>query len=490
MIWKVFVFWIGTFIFLLSGYIACRVSRYCVYAIFALMLFSLCDIEHFSINFAPHPDYKTATRGFEIALADLCAVILFIHVLINIPRKERVKIPPLVIPQVLMILVALISWSLTPQHASNPMAASQSSYAVNSANYALSLESVFSLHLYPLFEISKLLRGLFIFWVMVNLSRDNNFIKIMYAVFSFLILYFTAKSLILRYAFHVNRVTAGIGHYNNFNTFIGLMGAFMVPLAFTTRRFLLSAFVWYLVLCVVLCIILTISRSALLAFGVALMFGVPILTIKYFSPKNIFFPMLGAVAMLGMLIKAQNTLAQRFLYKNPTQVAWDARRALDNEGSMMAHDFPFGVGMGNFSAYSIMRYAALTNAEVGNFAHNSFYLTLGELGYPGLIVFTIYWLRYFQLALTGLFYRLASSDRFAVGAMMSTTLSIIFLVPQLWFQFTYRATAVYLLVHIIMGFGVGQYLLARQERRVRLAERERGHGRRQVTTKPTKLVHT
>lgn len=489
MIYKVIIFWVGTIIFLGYGYVACRAYRPFVYLVFGLMLFSLTNVEQLSITFFPHSDYKMATRGFEVALTDLCAIVLAIHILVNIPRKERIGLAPTMIPQMLFITMAIISWTLTPHHAPNPLAAQQSLLNPDSAAYQYSLESFFSLGLYPLFEISKLIRGLFIFWICVNLSKDRNIIKVMIGVFTILILYFTIKSLIMRYALGYNRVTAGIGHYNNFNTFVGLMGAFLIPWAFVIKRFVASGFVWFLILCTVVCIILTISRSALLALGIALIVGSPILLLKYFSPKNLFFLMVGAIAVVGLLLKAQQTLTERFVYKNPTDKAWQARRALDVEAQMMARDHVFGVGMGNFSAYSIMRYSNLTGAELGNFAHNSFYLTLGEIGYPGLFVFILFWLRYAQVGIMGFLYRIFGDDRFAIATMMGCDLAILFLIPQLWFQFTYRATAIYLLVHIIMGIGVGQYLQAKQERVLRYRQRDLERQRMYIDRPTNPMAH-
>ncbi|MDP1835612.1 MAG: O-antigen ligase family protein [Chlamydiales bacterium] len=464
MIYKVIIFWIGSIVFTLWGLFACRANKAFVYVIFGLMIFALTDPDNLSITFFAHPDYKMATRGFEIHLADVCAFILFLHLWTTTPAGKLSFVPPLTLPQLLFILVAALSWLFASPAVTNPLAAMQSALTPDTLQYGYAMETVLELKLYPLFEISKLFRGLLIFWVCVNLSADKNIIRTIYVVFSVLIIYFTIKSLILRYIMGVHRVTAGIGHYNNFNTFMGLMGAFLIPVAFSSKKFLISGFMWFLVVCTVLCIILTISRSALAAFGIAMIVATPILLFKYMNAKNIFFLMCGGVACLALLGKAHHTLMERFTIKNPTVAAFEGREALKNEARMMAMDYPFGVGMGNFSAWSILRYSAQTGAELGNFAHNSFYLTLGELGYPGLVAFWIFWLRYAQVGFIGLFYRLFSKDSFALSAMMGANLSIIFLMPQLWFQFTYRATPIYLLVHIILGIGVGQYLLARRER--------------------------
>lgn len=465
MLYKVIVFWIGSIVFFLWGLLACRVNRRFVYILFAAMIFSLTLPNSLSITFFPHPEYKMATRGLEIHLADICALTLFFHIIAVTPRHLLYIIPPLTTPQLLLITTAILSWFFVPPAVANPLAAMQSSLKQGTLLHTYSMETILHLNLYPLFEIAKLFRGFLIFWVCVNLSRDRNIIRTIYVAFSILLLYFALKSLTLRYFYGVHRVSAGIGHYNNFNTFIGLMGAFLIPLAFSTKRTVTSLFVWSLLLCASISIILTISRSALFAFILVLLLSTPLLLIKYLSFRNTLFLFLGALFGVAMLLKAQHTLMQRFVYNNPTESAFEEREALKNEARLMAKDYTLGVGMGNFSAWSILRYSHLTRAELGNFAHNSFFLTLGEMGYPGLIIFWIFWLRYIYIGSLGLIYHLLSSDHFGLSAMLGANLSILFMMPQLWFQFTYRATPIYLLVHILLGIGVGQYLLACRQKR-------------------------
>ncbi len=458
---KLIVFWAGSILFLFSGFFACRVFKSAVYVVFGLMILSLGNIDTFSITFFAHESYKMATRGFEVSLADLCAIVLFLHLITSVPKRELVKFPPMMVPQLLFIGIAILSWSFSKSSVANPLA------GINTGPRDLALqqamEPIFQLWLYPWFEITKLFRGMLIFWITVNLSKDETFIKVMYAMFAVMILYFTAKSLFLRYVLHVNRVTAGIGHYNNFNTFIGLMGSFLLPLAFIARRFITSAGVWLLILCTVICIVLTISRSALFAFGIVLIIGTPIMMSKFFNGRNLLFVMLGIVAVLGVLAKSENTLRERFVYKNPTQKSYLQREALIVEAKMMAKDFPLGVGLGNFSAWSILRYSSLTGAEPGNFAHNSFYLALGETGYLGAAIFLMFWLRYIQLGFVAFILRYFEKDNLALAITLGADLAILFLIPQLWFQFTYRVTGVYLLVYTIIGVGVRQYLMAVEE---------------------------
>ncbi len=467
MIYKTLAFWIGSIIFILYGYSSCRLYKPFAYFIFGLMIWSLTWPDAFSITFFTQPTYKMATRGIEVHLVDLCSIVLFLYLIRTSRNRQIHSIPPTTLPQLAFILVAIMSWMLVEGSVANPLATHPK------LQFTLGMTRVLELNMYPLYEISKLLRGLLVFWVTANFARDAKAIRIVVFIFSVLLMYFTAKSLFLRYGMGIHRVSAGIGHYNNFNTFVGLMGAFILPWAFATKNIFKSAVYWMLILCALVCIILTISRTALAAFGLMCIVGTPILLLRYLDMKNLFFIFLGCLAVAAIGLKSADALLERFTQLNPTAASLTQRTLLNNEAKMMARDFILGVGMGNFSAWSMLRYAALSQAEVGNFAHNSFYLTMAEVGYLGLAAFVMYWLRYIQIGWATFRQRIHESDEANFCTIMGVNLAVVFLLPQLWFQFTYRATPVYMLVHILLGIGVAQYLNIRDARPKQAPQRVR-----------------
>lgn len=128
----------------------------------------------------------------------------------------------------------------------------------------------------------------------------------------------------------------------------------------------------------------------------------------------------------------------------------------------MARDRLFGVGMGNFSAWSWNRYAELVDPELqpGTPAHNIWYLTAGELGIPGLLALIWIWARFYAMTLPFLWGK--GTDLLtvlAVGAVSSTLVCHL----QSLLQLGYRQTPMYFMIRILMAAAVAAYLDRREE---------------------------
>ena len=395
------IFFLIFFGFMTYGYVTCRLYKNGHVVIFGILVASLVAPIILSLTFMPNEDYKQATRGLEIHLADLCALVLFLYVLTTPRRSPIVWFPPMTLPFLFFFLMVFISWLSADHSVANPLAADPKH------KLTLGMEPVFRLHLYPIWEMIKLLRGFFIYWIAVNVTREEKAVEVIKFVCGILLVYLTIHALFDRYVLHMHRINAGMGHYNNFNTFVGMLGMFLFPWIFYSKRLGVTSVCFTLVLCAFVCIVLSISRTALAAFLLAMVIGTPIMLVRFFSIKNLAFIVLSAFGVVLIIAKAYNTLAERFEHINPTSASYHNRELLNQEGVLMAHDHLFGVGMGNFSAWSILRYADATGAEVGLFAHNTFYLTLGETGYPGLFAFVFYWARFAQILLYSLFSRAA-----------------------------------------------------------------------------------
>lgn len=454
--YKLPIFFLIFFGFLTYGYITCRIYKNGHLLIFGIMVASLVMPIALSLTFMPNEDYKQATRGLEIHLADLCAIVLLLYLVTSHKRAQVVWFPPMTLPFILFFLMVALSWFFAEGTVANPMAADPKH------KMTLGLEPVFRLSVYPIWEMIKLLRGFFVFWIAVNITREDKAIEVLKFVCGMLLVYLTIHALFDRYILHMHRINAGMGHFNNFNTFVGMLGMFLFPWIFYSKRLSVASVFFTLVLCAFVCIVLSISRTALAAFVLAVAIGTPVLLIRFFTVKNLLFITLAAFGMVLITAKAYHTLVERFEHINPTSASYHNREILNQEGLMMAHDHLFGVGMGNFSAWSIMHYAEYTGAELGMFAHNTFYLQLGETGWPGLIAFLIYWGRYMQISIYSLFSYHARRDPFLFTTLMAVSLAILFLIPQMLFQFTYRVTPVFLLAHVFMGIAVGRYLMIRE----------------------------
>ena len=98
-----------------------------------------------------------------------------------------------------------------------------------------------------------------------------------------------------------------------------------------------------------------------------------------------------------MLIYAVDTLKQRFL--QDAVADYQYRNEYNVESVYMARDHFFGVGIGNYSAFSWHKYAEMVDERMfpGTPAHNFIFLNLAELGYIGCIAIVLIFLRFFMI---------------------------------------------------------------------------------------------
>lgn len=448
------IFWIGFFSGIPLGVLACRIYKPFMYIFFGCLLLSLSHPD-WSISFISRETYKSATRGFEVHLADLFAIIIAIAML---QRRQEFHLKfflPLTIPYLLYLLVSIISWFFIPDE--------------NILFFGgLSKEQTspfFEIKLYPWFEISKILRGMFIIWLSANFFQDVKAIKTWIITVAIFILYLTIRALIDRYVHHINRVAVYLQDPNIFNTLIGILGAFVCPFIFDSKKWYKSLFFAFLALCCFVDILLTISRSSLLGYTVALFLIMILSLYKFPSIRNITMCLVGLCLGTLFLLKASGTLLERFGTES-TLSDLGGRAAVNESGMQMAREHFFGVGLGNFMAYDIKRYAL----EVGvyNVAHNIWFLTLGEIGYIGLFIFLIIWARFYQMLFQSLFLSnyIKEIDGYSTYSILLGILgSSIVMQFQNLYHFAYRTTCVFFTMQILTGLTIRIYLDLRKRRK-------------------------
>lgn len=424
----------------------------------AVMCFSLCYPEELSINFMSRESYRMATRGFEVGLFDLCAIALF-FVLVLQPRGHRFRwFPPLTIVYGIYILFIVFSWAQAPGHIPVPADV----YAANTEGGYPYYQN-FETGLYPLFELSKILRGGFAYLVVVNFLRDEEHFRSLLASLLVVAFVITIEALISRYIRGYNRVAATLGHPNSLGTFMDMIGTLMFGVALFRTTFLSSGTFAVATAASLVSVLLTISRGALSAFVMGIWLDVSALFHRYLNFKNFVILFLGSLVALGFFFIAADTITTRFLVQQDAVSDIEFRGLYNNEAKRMAHDHTFGVGLGNFSAYSWLKYGQEVGlGEYGTPAHNLWYLTLGEVGFPGLLAFIVYWLRFYSIGLPFLFRR--RTDLIYAVAASAVAASMIGHIQNM-LQLSYRQTSIYMLNKILMGMVVAAWYIDRDTRR-------------------------
>ncbi len=409
---------------------------------FILLVISL-PFPHWSITFFPWEHYKIATRGIEIHLADLCTWILFATIILRRRSFPIRWFPPLSWVFLIYLGIAVLGW----MNAEGALINTGFARAINRQE----AYPIFNTGLFPLFEIIKILRGYLLFWVSVNFFSDRQQLYQMIKIIPGILFFAAGYALLERYGYGMHRVSAGMEHPNVFNTWTGMLGALILPFAFAEKKLQKSLWYWSGILAALVAIVLTISRSSLAAYLLALSLGIIWGIRHYFKVNNLAAVSVALLCFAGIFIKSADTLFARFIQQENTFQSLKGRSALNEVAFLMAQEHPLGVGLGNFSAYSINRYAQLVNAEVGAMAHNIWYLTMGEMGYLGVISFALIWIVFYWILFKA--YRKAKKveDTFAVVFLAATFLALVVFHFQNLYHFTYRVTSIFFLSQILLG---------------------------------------
>jgi O-antigen ligase len=459
---KAELFWPFALLAIGMGVVGCILHRPFRYLLFGIMVFSL-FFEGLSVTFFFETGYRGTTHGFEIYAADLIAVVLAID-LVRKPRVNHVCwFPRLTIPYFLFLLAAILSWLFTANSLYNPF--SQNPIYEISEN--VFLKPYFNTALYPLFEIAKYLRAYLMFWVTVNMVTDRRAMNTLTFTIAMMLIYAASASLMQRYILGIHRVTV-LSDINIFNCFVGMLGAFVAPFAFYYRSLLRSGFYWCAVLGGFLTIILTISRSSLLGFLIALAIVTILMLRRFWTAQNL--RSIGAMILVAgvLMLKAAQTLLDRFMTSEDTSSALEGRFIYNSEAFMMGQEHLFGVGINNYSAFSVNEYGLRAGAEPGALAHNLWFLTFAETGLPGLLFFAFYWLCFYFLFVRC--WLRESKQRIDLNyTLLTAVFAAIFVMHfHVLFHFSYRYTSILFLSNVIVGLMVRIFMVQRSSKSTQL----------------------
>ncbi len=429
----------------------------------AVMVWSTCEPDLVGINFASREFYRANTRGFEISLVDLCALVL-LFVMWMRPREYRFRWrPPMTFVTLAYLLIGFISW--TQAGADLPVPAEATIVPYGS----------FEVGLYPLFELFKIVRGFIVFLVLVNYVRDEESARAVMIGIAATAGYMGFLALKSRYLDGVNRVKTTLGHPNSLATYMAMMGTFVYAFVLQRKKALPSMIFGFLTLLAGIAVILTISRGGLAAFALGVFINTIVFLPRHFSAKNVGLITLGAVAAAAVLFVSLDTLLNRFTKEQSAAEDMAYRGLYNSEAKLMARDRAFGVGLGNFSAWSWHKYAGDVDPDLppGTPAHNNWYLTLGELGRPGLVALAVLWIRFFSVALP-LYVRRPRGPPLVAALGIAGTTSIIVDHLQSCLQLGYRQTAMYFMMNVFAGLAVAAWYSERDARKAAVASRSAG----------------
>ena len=421
------------------GIVMANKSPFVEKAVVFILVLSTVIPDDSGINFFSREFYFSLTKGFEISLGDLAALVL-----LGVMHKQKEHYqspgkPPLSVLFALIIVSYLASWVTAPFTITVPTTAQEFPFMIP--------YDIFETKLYPLFETSKWLRGFILFLTIYYYLQKPGNLDILVMVVCLTTIYLGLRVLNDRYINHIHRVKGTLQHPNSLATYMAMCGTFLFSNLLAENRWnrilLYSASIGLAGLSV----IMTISRGGLGALIIGLGLSFMLLGWRNICVKNVIIVILGAIAGVSVLIAAADTLLERFVGEQDAAGDLEYRMYYNKQGVLMAKERLFGAGGGNFSALSWDRYAAMVDPDnpAGTPAHNIWYLTLGETGYPGLIIFMLFWLRFFAMAGPLILWRLKGKE---CAAATGATLLCLVCHVQAMVQLSFRQSPIFFMLII------------------------------------------
>jgi hypothetical protein len=440
--------------------VACLSRRIC--DLFLVLLVVLSPMmELLDVNFVSRNWYRGTALGFQVSIPDVLAMSLLAASLLRPHHNERrIYWPPGLGLLVLFFLYACFSVTIsTPR-------------------------------LFGLFELFKMARG-FIFVLAVALYlRSERELRLLVLGLALLIGFEGLLALKQRYMVGYYRVPGTVDDANSLSMLLCL--TLPVLAAAINSRFALPLRGLCALALALGCVaeVMTISRAGISDLLLVLT-GVAVTTMSYrLTARKLVWTCLIAVAATAVAAKAWHTVMSRF-EDTSLKAEYENRHEMGRGyylrvAAAILREHWLGIGLNNWSYWVSNRYGPRlgfrfvpyrgTDAEPSDVipsgsnvdeaqaapAHCLGALTAGELGIPGLFLFTLVWLRWFQMGASFLFPRTGDPMR-RMGVGLFFGFCGIFI--QSLTEWVFRQSPIYFLFHVLLGALASLYFIKRREKR-------------------------
>src|ERR1051325_8595196 len=425
---------------------------------FVLMLVLAPMTENYDVNFVSRDFYRGTTRGFEFSLVDILSMSLLFSGLL-LPRKGQSRG---YWPASFGFMLVFFAYACFNVGIADPK-------------------------LFGLFEVSKMVRGLIIFLAVAFFVRGERELRLFLLGLGLIVSYEGILALKQRYIYGMHRVPGSVDDSNSLSVFFcSTTPIFVAAINSQIPKWLkLLGAAAIALACVG--VILTISRMGVVIIGTVLI-AATAATISYrLNARKRIIGVAIVLAAVGAVAKSWKTLQSRFQGTNLSE-EYGNNRSLGRGyyirvAEAIVQDQLFGVGLNNWSywvsekygprlGYHFVHYKG-TDVEPSTVippdsnvdeaqaapAHSLGALTAGELGIPGFILFSIVWMRWFQMALSFLWPRTMDPLR-RIGVGLLFALCGIFL--QSLTEWVFRHSPIYYVININLGVLASLYYLKKR----------------------------
>lgn len=460
---KHIIFWAVSLVAIPGGVAAFYLFRRVREGVFFLLVFGSAMPDLFDINFISREWYRGTTRGFEVSFLDILAVVLLLgSVLVRLRGRTRWFWPPSLGAMLLYLLYCGFSVVV-----SDPA-------------------------LFGMFELLKVVRGIVVFLAVALYVREQRHVHVLLLALGLAVGYETFLALRDRYVFGVHRVRGTLVHPNTFSLYSCIAAPLFAAAAMSGLPWIYRCACGLCVACAGVNVILSISRAGFATLCLSLLGVYAVCASFRLTSKRLAVAALVAIVAAACIYRSWDTLQSRYaessLREEYAGDVTEGRGVYLRLAKLIVRDRFLGVGLNNWSYFVTNEYAP----QIGMFynpyhgtdrapdptvprgveaaqaapAHNIAALTIGELGWPGLVVFALVWARWLQMAATFVRKRpqlliscFGTGVFFAIGATGLHCLT----------EWAYRQTPVYFLVHILAGALAAVYYKALKEGDLRSA---------------------
>ncbi|MBE0546034.1 MAG: O-antigen ligase family protein [Verrucomicrobia bacterium] len=411
---------------------------------FFLMVTGTVITDRIDVNFLSQYWYRGTSRGIEFSLVDILAISVFVSSFL-LPRPGNSRF---YWPASFGLMLVFFFYACFSVMFSDPK-------------------------MYGVFELSKMVRGFFFFLAAAFYVRSQRELGILVFALGCAVCLEGAWGLKQKLIGGIYRVPGTLEHENSLSMYICLVAPVFVAAATSSLPKLLRMFSIVAIGAAALCSVLTISRAGIPIFALVMLGATAFCVNLRLTPQKIFATALVGLAFAGMLYKNWDSLKARYAE------ASFADEYLDEEqegrgyylrvANVIVEDKFFGVGLNNWSFWVSKQYGAMVGRpydDYGDFhintpedetianmvwaapAHNLAALTVGELGVPGLILFTLLWGHWFLMGLRFLFRRKPEAmHRLGVGLFFGVCGIFLHSITE-W---TFRQPHIFLTFNVLVG---------------------------------------
>jgi len=351
--------------------------------------------------------------------------------------------------------------------------------------------------IYGLFELSKMFRGLIFFLAAAMFIRGERELSIMIAALACAVCFEGALAVKERLLGGIYRASGTLNDPNSLSMYLCAVSPIFVAAATSTLPKIVRWFSGLAIAASSATIVLTLSRAGIPIFAV-IMLGTAAFCVSWrLTPKKIAIVVLVTLAGGGLLGKQLYLIQARWAH-DPLEKEYDDPNKFESRGyylriaGVIMDDRFFGVGLNNWSYWVSKKYGAQVGTTYEDYddlnyapskealpafhyaapAHCLAALTIGELGWPGLLIFFgLVWPRWLQMGASFLRPRTAEAAR-RLGVGLFFCVCGIFL--QSITEWVYRQEQVFITFHILLGALAALYWLKKlkkmQQREMDLSE--------------------